>query len=93
MVSFVFVQQDNEAPSVDSFELASTLSELPSAPILPPLSASVLQQSESMKRVGSVTNRMLSNPEPCAVSPQSSETSLVSSQGMRSRIALTEFFQ
>jgi len=70
--------------SVDANELASTPSELPSTTFQSPFSASVLQQQESVKRVGSVTHRMLSNPEPCAVPPQPSDTSSVSSQGIYS---------
>jgi len=72
-------QQESESPSVEtSYEPMSSPGELPSSassalstqPPLPPGPA-VLQQQESVKRVGSVTHRMLSNPEPsCPASPQ-----------------------
>ena len=54
-----------------------------------PVSSSLLQYQDSMKRVGSVTQRMLSNPEPASSSAVSSlpsvdSSSVSSSQGARS---------
>jgi len=81
-------------------ELASSPGELPStAPVLPTSSVpSLLQQHDSMKRVGSVTQRMLSNPEPqstnaSVISPLPSDSSSVSSSSQGATAAPTSLLK